>query len=282
MPDLRYHVISLIAVFFALAIGVLLGTAMSDNGVLEAQLRASIDDIRRDLDRQQALLDEKNTDIAGLQEEAATDREILESMATAMISDRLEGVTVALVAGPYADDGLVQSVRRDLSTAGASVAIVTRLDPPEPGTGGEEPFPEPESIYAEETQRIAALAMAPEDSSGGLLGESADPVEVVIFLGGGDPPPETPQENLDALSAAEEAMFEALRRSGLRVVAAETSDSVRSEVPLFQDAGLSSVDNAESTAGRAALILLTAGVAEGTYGVRTSASDLFPPGTSTD
>src|SRR5918997_207562 len=33
MPDLRYHLISLISVFLALAIGILLGVAMADRGV---------------------------------------------------------------------------------------------------------------------------------------------------------------------------------------------------------------------------------------------------------
>jgi len=107
---------------------------------------------------------------------------------------------------------------------------------------------------------------------------------VIIFLGGGDPdlPEEAETEALEAVAQAQRAMFEVWREADseglpLRVVAAETSGSERSEVPLFEEVGVPSQDNAETPAGRAGVVLLAAGDASGAYGVKETASDPLPP-----
>ena len=45
--------ISLVAVFLALAVGILLGVAMADRGVISARLQAEITDVSNRLNRQQ-------------------------------------------------------------------------------------------------------------------------------------------------------------------------------------------------------------------------------------
>src|ERR687896_1472318 len=105
MPDLRYHLISLISVFLALAIGILLGVAMADRGLVSARVQAEITSIEQQLDRQQEEIGEQNDRIA--EQEA-----MLERMSEVMIANSLQGENVALVTGSYADPdvfGAVQS-----------------------------------------------------------------------------------------------------------------------------------------------------------------------------
>jgi ABC-type proline/glycine betaine transport system permease subunit len=64
MPDLRYHLISLISVFLALAIGILLGVAMADRGVVSDRMEAEITSIQRQFARQQEEIGKQDEQIA--------------------------------------------------------------------------------------------------------------------------------------------------------------------------------------------------------------------------
>ena len=268
MPDLRYHVVSLISVFLALAIGVLLGIAMADNGVLDEQLRAQVSGIRADLDGQRALISEKDERIAALEERAAGDDAMLQGISEAVISGRLEGTNVALVVGPYADEGTARVLQDALALSGAALTSFTELQPPDPASLE---IQTPEEQYAEEAARI--LASYPTTD-----GMTPSGPETVVYLGGGDPPPGTDEQDLDALAAAEAAMFRVWQGADTRVVGAESSGDARSQVPQYNDLGLPSVDNADRPAGRAAIVLLAAGAAaDGAYGTKGTAADPFPP-----
>ena len=267
MPDLRYHVVSLISVFLALAIGVLLGTAMAGNGVLDEQLRAQISGIRADLDGQRALISEKDERIAALEERAAGDDAMLQGISEAVIADRLEGMSVALVVGPYAEEETATDLQDALARSGATLISFTELEPPEPASPG---APTPEEQYADEAARILTPRATTQS-------ETSSGAETVVFLGGGDPPPGDREQNLDVLSAAETSMFRVWQGANARVIGAESSGDGRSQVSQYNDLGVPSVDNADRPAGRAALVLLAAGAAaDGAYGTKQTAAEAFP------
>jgi hypothetical protein len=275
VPDLRYHVVSLIGVFIALSLGLLLGIALAEGDSFESQLRGQVRDIRADLERQRALIAERDEEISSLQERTAEDAEVAQAMSNVLIQDRLEGREVAIVVGPWASS---DALRRDLTAAGAEVVSDTEL--PEPG---EEAGPRVlGSLYVEEAREVlrAGGEADPEGTTGTAPGAPGSP-DVVVFVGGGEPPAGTTEETLEAVADAEREMFavweEAAADGGPRVVAGEASGGERSQVSLYREVGVPSMDNIETPAGRAGLILLAAGDAEGAYGVKDSASDPFPP-----
>jgi len=263
MPDLRYHLISLISVFLALAIGVLLGVAMADRGVVSGRVQAEITSIQQQLDRQQRELGRQNAQIA--EQEA-----MLEGISEAVISDRLQGEAVALVTGPYADPDVSGAVQGDLDAAGANIVKVESLDPPEPAEitilattspQGTTPLEDEYAAFAREI----------------LTDEVEVAPEIVIFVGGGEVPDGAPPDTREALDTAQAEMFEVWLDAGLRVVGAEPLRAGHSEVQLFQDVGIPSVTNADEPAGRAAIIeCAVAEDCEGTYGTKGAATDPFP------
>src|SRR3712207_1391877 len=265
MPDLRYHLISLISVFLALAIGVLLGVAMADRGVVSGRVQAEITSIQQQLDRQQRELGSQNAQIA--EQEG-----MLEGISEAMIADRLQGETVALVSGPYADPDLTGAIQGDLDAAGASIVKVESLEPPDPTdiTTLETTSPRGRSSLAGEYVAFAREIL-------GQTGAVEATPEIVIFVGGGEVPEGAPPDTRDALDAAQAQMFEVWLDAGLRVVGAEPLRAGHSEVQLFQDVGIPSVTNADEPAGRAAIIeCAVAEDCEGTYGTKGTATDPFP------
>ena len=264
MPDLRYHLISLISVFFALAIGVLLGVAMADRGVVSDRMQAEITSIQQQLDRQQREIGKRDRQIADQER-------MLERMSQVMIADSLQGENVALVAGPYADSEVREALESDLSEAGADITSVETLPAPDPTevTEGE--------LTTQET--TTQLETGYTDIARKILGYTGEevPAEIVIFVGGGRIPEDAPPGTLDALETAQMEMFESWLDAGVRVIGAEPSDAGRTEIPLFQDVGIPSVDNADQPAGRAAIIQCASTNCEGTYGTKERASEPFPP-----
>ena len=77
-----------------------------------------------------------------------------------------------------------------------------------------------------------------------------------------------------------EGVLQGLQSASLPVVGAETSDveARRSAVPVFNNAGISSVDDLDLPGGRLALALLLGGGEPGHYGVKDTATDgVVPP-----
>ena len=266
MPDLRYHLISLISVFLALAIGILLGVAMADRGVVSERMQAEITSIEQQLNRQQREIGKQN-------EHIAEQEMILQRMSQVIVADSLKGEDVALVAGPYAEPDTYQAVESDLSEAGANITSVETLAVPDPA----------EITRGELTTREATAQLEPGYATTtahevlGYTGEGTQFPEIVVFVGGGEIPGDAPPGTLKALKTVQRRMFEIWLDAGVRVVGAESSDAGRSEVPLFQNAGIPSVDYADEPAGRAALVQLAAIDIEGSYGTKDTASGPFPP-----
>jgi copper transport outer membrane protein MctB len=267
VPDLRYHLISLISVFLALAIGILLGVAMADRGVVDSRVQAEITSIRQQLDRQRNEIDKQNDEIA--------EQEVmLERMSDTLIAESLQGEDVALVVGPYANPDVRRALESDLSEAGANITTVFSLG-----------LPDPDEITGQElttreatTQLESGYAVDAAHEVLGYTEQERDTPEVVIFVGGGEIPEDAPPGTLNALKGVERKVFEIWLDAGVRVVGAQPSDARRTEIPLFRNVGIPSVDNADQPAGRAAVIECAAMEdCEGTYGIKNSASEPFPP-----
>jgi hypothetical protein len=266
MPDLRYHLISLISVFLALAIGILLGVAMSDRGVVSGRVQAEITSIQQQFARQQKEIGKQNEQID--KQEA-----MLGGMSKVVISGSLKGKNVALISGPYADPEVSGAVQSDLSEAGANITTVESLDPPEPAE-----LTLLEGTSPQAMTRLEANYADFARQTLGFTGEVENPPEIVIFVGGGAIPDDAPPGTRDALETAQAQMFNVWLNAGVRVVGAEPLRAGRSEVHLFQDVGIPSVTDADEPAGRAAIIECAAMEdCEGTYGTKATATDPFPP-----
>jgi hypothetical protein len=91
-------------------------------------------------------------------------------------------------------------------------------------------------------------------------------------------PSEQPEDKGDAkrLDALQDGMVRGLAQTNAKVVGIEPSDSDPSQIGWYRGRELSTVDNIDETAGRAALVFALAG-ADGAFGRRDSAQDLLPP-----
>jgi len=91
-------------------------------------------------------------------------------------------------------------------------------------------------------------------------------------------PAKLPKDKRQAerLTTLQDGIVRGLAQSGSKIAGIEPSDSDPSQIGWYRDRELSTVDNIDETAGRAALVFVLAG-ADGAFGRRDSAQDLLPP-----
>lgn len=120
MINFRYHLASLVAVFLALAVGVIMGSTVVDRAIVSS-LRSRIDSVEANAERRKAENDQLRTDLSRIQGS-------VETIAPYAVAGRLTGVTVAVVAPRGIDATPVQQTVALLQQAGAKAPGILWLE----------------------------------------------------------------------------------------------------------------------------------------------------------
>ena len=121
MIDFRYHLVSIVSIFLALAVGIVLGAGPLKEDIGNT-LTSEVTRLREDRTELRARLDEA--------EKAAQARDAFtEAGNKTLLRDRLQDATLTVVVLPGADANLVKSTTSTLARAGAKIgSTVTVLD----------------------------------------------------------------------------------------------------------------------------------------------------------
>jgi Copper transport outer membrane protein, MctB len=119
--DFRYHLVSIVAVFLALAIGIVIGASAIKPGVLNVLDNAS--------SREGHQITVQRGTIKSQQNQLGADQAFAQAAAPILLNGLLAGQYVALVTAPGADTGTVNGVIAALKLAGATVTTQAQLQP---------------------------------------------------------------------------------------------------------------------------------------------------------
>ena len=281
MFDFRYHALSLAAVFIALVVGLLLGVAIGDKELvssaredLRSSLRADVRQADQERDEAKARLEE--------QERFAAEAYPI------LTRDQLRGRRIGLVVLGD-DDAAPDLIRRALEPTGADLALVAvvrenvglqALADRARGTRYEDLAQDPELL--DDLGRRVGIQMV---VGGRLVGQlrtalldrlsgSFGNLDGVIVMRPSDRPED--QDAADRLAELQDGIARGLVQTGIKVVGVERRDSDPSHIGWYREREMSTVDNIDEYAGRAAMVFVLAG-AQGAYGRDDSAQDLLPP-----
>lgn len=274
MFDLRYHVASLAAVFVALAVGVLLGIGVADR--VESQSERLLESRIADLQRS---LDAANERLANLESDGVAADAFVNEAYPSVVDGRLVGTHVALVFVGSVDTDFRDAVEDALRDADAPPLLRLRalrvplddeavrmryggaIDQLGQSLGRE-------FVRGEETPLWDRLSSVIVEERVGTMGAPADAVVVVRSA--------EPQRGQTARFLR--GFYAGLGAGDVRAIGVDFSTTELSPIESFRRAGLSTVDNLESQAGRLALVVLLAGGRPGNYGVEDSSDDgVLPP-----
>jgi hypothetical protein len=119
--SLRYHVITIVSVFLALAVGTLVGGAFVQP-VLQRQLEDRTEEL-------QALNGQLREEIDALQAQGQSSNAFIDAALPYLIENRLLGVDVIVLAQAGVEDSLIGETQRSLRDAGADViAVISARD----------------------------------------------------------------------------------------------------------------------------------------------------------
>ena len=121
MIDFRYHLVSIVAVFLALAIGIVIGASALKPDVVKFFDNAST--------REQRTISTQQANIRNLENQLASNQAFAQAAAPRLLSGLLEGQPVALVTAPGADAATVNGITTALKLAGAKITTQAALQP---------------------------------------------------------------------------------------------------------------------------------------------------------
>jgi len=311
--DFRYYLVSIVSIFLALAVGIVLGA-----GPLKGDLGARLTEQMTALRAEKAQL---RTDLDAARRGASARDTFSLAVAPAVMQSRLDGKTVALVVAPGVDADLVKNATASLVAAGAKVGSTVTLtdawaDPSKASLRNTVASPfaplvkasvaasSPDQLAAtvlarailagtdRSTERLTVSASAALNGlkAGDLINVTSNevvPSSSVVFLGG--PVKGSRQQDIDARLAAYVQLTRTLDPGGSGVVVAaksNTTDGTKSAdlvaaVRRDSDAVkvISTVDDADLPMGQGTLVLALAEQytgGAGHYGLAADAKAVVP------
>jgi hypothetical protein len=297
----RYHIVSLVAVFLALALGIVVGTTAL-NGPITKDLRNQVNDLKDQRDELAA----QTKRLQGQVDDAGQFADVYGSQ---LVADTLVDKNVLEVILPGASGDVADGLAAQISAAGGKVSgrlsvTKTYLDPSggagivELATGPSHPlgWTAPPTSNADElggsllayvllghgqstdlTQVLGGFAGLHMVSSNGT--DITPSTTVVVIAHGG-------LRERDYAGTAEESLVAALAAGGGQVVVAGDTASASEDGLIAQirasksdRAAVSTVDNANNPFGQVSTVLALASATDdqvGHYGTDQSADALFP------
>jgi len=286
MIDFRYHALSLVAVLFALVLGVLLGVAIGDtnlvssakNGVVQER-RAEVDEARKQLEQAQDKLKDEEGFAKGLYPLA--------------VHELLSGRDVGLVFLGSSSDKVNSLVRAAVTQASGQLATVVAIREPlnlsglEEGTAGTSYAALSGSTQLLERfgaligrQLVSGGAQADRELISRVRGSLLSAFDGQLTRLEGVVVMRAEPSGMQALegeqaAALETGLIAGIDAVGIPAVGVELEEAEPSEVSWYQGRRISSVDDLDAPAGQAALIYALSG-SRGTFGVKPTADSLLP------
>jgi copper transport outer membrane protein MctB len=286
MFDYRYHALSLAAVLFALALGVLIGVAIGDSNLVSSAKNGIVHNLNSEVG-------EARQQVGQLQEKLSDEEAFATGLYPLAVHELLNGRSIGLVFLGASSDRVNGLVRAAVTRAGANLATVVAVREPLDlaGIGRQAAGTHYAGLAGspELVERFGQLAGRQLVSGGALVnrellsrvrgsllsafdGQLARLEGLVVVRA--EPTGMNPEQT-EASAGFESGLLAGVSAAGVPAVGVELKASEPSQVPWYKSKGISSVDDLDVLAGQAALAYALAGD-RGAFGMNTTADSLLP------
>jgi hypothetical protein len=277
----RYHAMSIGAVFLALGIGVLLGVAIGENGVVSGASKDLEKSLRGDLNNARS----RNAD---LRQQLAIRDEYEQQAYEPLVKDLLSGWRVGIVAMGALPGGYASQLNDAIEPAGATVDSVSVIQSPLPlgRLASEMKGTKLERLdrSMDQLERFGKRIGRQLVNGGDLIGRlrhdlfsgsrgeyrGLDGIAYVREDDGLD------GRDKQARDRFEIGLLEGFKETNVGLAGAETTQTDTSQTGFLADQGVASVDDLDLTPGKTAVVWVFAGGETGMFGVKDSAQHLLP------
>ncbi len=284
--NIKYLVITVISIFLALGIGILVGVQMDSGEIIVEQQEITLQKMEQKFNE----LNQTNEELKNQIQELSAASQLNETYMKNIFPDYIKGklaemhVVVVETSGDY----VYTEMRQALKTAGADVISIS-FDNDKLFNMTEEEQSEvmthfklttEENIIPTIIKKVseAACGKASKEDLAFLIekgilyvnGNLENPANYVVIAGGS-----SRDEGDNRYEAVDIPLIRELKKYSLPVIGVETTDAKISYMEIYKKQNISTVDNVDTIIGQTSLILVMTGK-EGHYGVKNSANSLMP------
>lgn len=277
MYNLRYHIASLVAVFLALTVGLLLGSIVVERGLLNSQRTTLIAGLQTEFDKLRA-------ESQGIKATNETLTSFTSDALPGVVGDVLAGRTVIVIASPDNADTAARASEA-IRSAGGTVALAT-FSGPEFGLADAAVTAAAAKGLGVDAASVTASAVV-EAVSLEWNTAGARPLTKALIAAGGlkmQGLPATATVSGTVVTAVFDGKVDAWAiRLGHSMVddnrfaaGVDTTKRMDGSAKMAKGAGLSGVDDVDTTLGRVSLVWVLSGRAAGLFGTTKDATARYP------
>jgi hypothetical protein len=286
MIDYRYHALSLAAVLFALALGVLIGVAIGDTNLVSSAKSGIVHDLNSEVSS-------ARKQVGQLHGQLSEEEAVAGGLYPLAVHELLRGRSIGLVFLGGSSDAANTAVRAAVTQAGGDLSTVVAVrEPLDLAAIGRDAVGTRFSALGESPELVAGfgeIAGRQLVSGGRLVGRELlsrvrgsllsafdgqlrklDALVVMRADPNGMTPPQT-----EASAAFESGLLNGIAAGAATAVGVQLKDTEPSQIPWYKGRNISSVDDLDSLGGQAALVYVLAGH-HGAFGTKSTADSLLP------
>lgn len=275
--DYKYHVITVVAIFLALAIGILIGSTMLGDDFVGEQQKLLADRLERDFQNLRVQNGLTKRELSSVRETVKTYQEFCSQAMPALIKDKLRDKRVAVIqTGNSCELGHVLEPLRLAGTEIKTVVSVLEefsLADVSAGIFGE-------TAQGEQPVQILGKSILFGDMDGVLpvftekklvtvSGTPGGPYDAVILVGGNE------IDGGEQFKWVDLPLLDYFLENSVQTVGVEASSAVFSYMNIYQSRSIATIDNIETIPGKIALVYALLGET-GNFGVKKTAKKLVP------
>ena len=288
MVDLKYHIVSIIGIFLALGIGILIGSTLVSDDLMAGQQRKMIDA----LEEKFTSLREREVDLIAENESKDQVIKNYENFSQAMlpmvVENRLQGQRIAVVVtgGMDVPAGMLNTLAKSGASLTSQTIVLSSINMRDAALRDKiiefyqlEPDASSDILRQRVAQSVAMLMCNQGDPSTTQFlqqnklvkfsGDYNQPVDHIVIMGGAESLGATFMDSFDA------PLIDVLLQEEKVLSGVEVSYASVSFMEAYQKFNITTIDNIDLSPGQISLVLSMGGE-PGNYGIKDTASKFMP------
>jgi len=289
IPNMKFYVISIVAIFAALGIGIYIGFAFDTQSFVVEQREDIIQKLEEKFDFLKAENQDLKLELEELESENKNCKSYMVSTYEEMVKNRLLGKSVAII--ETKDDYMYSGIGQILESAGAKVINVTtindnlmdrellkriykQIEIPETGKPTEDVDLVPRAVKEMTMEIISGessnlIKKLEENHIINIVGVINEPVDYIVIAGG------SLKEDKERLNLIDKTIVETTKNMEKDIIGIEKTKIGFSYMESYKGFKISTVDNVDTIIGKVSLVLAMEG-RPGHYGTKITAEELIP------
>ncbi len=284
IPNMKFYVISIVAIFAALGIGIYIGFALDTQSFVLDQREDIVQKLEERFDYLKAENQDLKLELKELELENENCKTYIDSTYEELVKDRLSNIKVGVI--ETIDDYMYSGVGQILEAAGGTVVNVVTINENIMDEDvllkiyEELDMPTENSNLVSKTSSELTKSILDGESSDlikkleenhiiDIVGLINEPVDYIVIAGG------SVKENADRISLVDKIIVDTTKNMGKNIIGIEKSKANYSYIDAYKSFRISTVDNIDMIMGKVSLILAMEG-RPGHYGIKATAEIIIP------